>query len=61
VLAIEFLRSRADECRAVAETFVDEALRRQILIMAELYDNLAIQVELIAAKQECGDYHGHAD
>ena len=51
MFATEFLRSRAEECRAVAETFLDADLRRQMLIMAELYDNLAIQAALIAAEQ----------
>ena len=51
MVAIEYLRNRAEECRAIADTFRDADLRRQMLIMADLFDNLALQAELIEAEQ----------
>ena len=45
---IDYLRNRAEECRTVAEQFAEPDLRRQMLIMADLFDNLAVQAELLS-------------
>ena len=51
VLASDDLHDRAEKCRALAETFRDADLRLKMLRTADLFDELAVQVELSATKQ----------
>jgi len=55
VFATEYLLERAAECRAVAETLHYADLRRRMLIMADLFENLAIQARLIAPEHDLVD------
>jgi hypothetical protein len=46
----DFLRLKAEECRAVADLFHEGAARSQLLIVAEQYERLADQDERTARR-----------
>lgn len=46
----DFLRLKAEECRAIAELFHNGTARSQLLIVAEQYERLAEQYERAAQR-----------